>query len=144
MHIKVSEATPLQLDWLVAKCEGWLKGDITHPHFCKMWKEETRTPAIYPSTDWAQGGPIIERENITLIRANSQYLEGKNVPLWFAETDKWVGHNISTGYEGEYFDPCFMVDEAGGFYGPTPLIAAMRCFVASRLGDEVEIPEELK
>ncbi len=28
--------------------------------------------------------------------------------------------------------------------GPTPLIAAMRCFVASKLGDEIEIPEELK
>lgn len=30
-----------------------------------------------------------------------------------------------------------------GFYAPTPLIAAMRCYVASKLGDEVEIPEEL-
>jgi len=29
-------------------------------------------------------------------------------------------------------------------YGPTPLIAAMRCYVASKLGDEVEIPDELK
>jgi hypothetical protein len=29
-------------------------------------------------------------------------------------------------------------------YGPTPLIAAMRCYVASRLGDEVDVPEELK
>lgn len=28
-------------------------------------------------------------------------------------------------------------------YGPTPLIAAMRCFVASKLGDEVEVPDEL-
>jgi hypothetical protein len=28
--------------------------------------------------------------------------------------------------------------------GPTPLIAAMRCYVASKLGDEVEIPEELR
>jgi len=27
--------------------------------------------------------------------------------------------------------------------GPTPLIAAMRCYVASRLGDTVEIPEEI-
>jgi hypothetical protein len=27
--------------------------------------------------------------------------------------------------------------------GPTPLIAAMRCYVASRLGDDIEIPEEL-
>jgi hypothetical protein len=28
-------------------------------------------------------------------------------------------------------------------YGPTPLIAAMRCYVASKLGDEVDVPEEL-
>jgi hypothetical protein len=28
--------------------------------------------------------------------------------------------------------------------GPTPLIAAMRCYVASKLGDEIDIPEELK
>lgn len=27
---------------------------------------------------------------------------------------------------------------------PTPLIAAMHCYVANKLGDEVEIPEELK
>lgn len=32
------------------------------------------------------------------------------------------------------------VDDAEG---PTPLIAAMRCYVASKLGDEVDIPEEL-
>ncbi len=34
---------------------------------------------------------------------------------------------------------------AGGKWGmgPTPLIAAMRCYVASKLGDEVDIPEEL-
>ena len=96
-----------------------------------------------PNTNWSQGGPIIERENITTIRANSDYVDGKNVPSWFAETNKWVGHGISTSVEGEYFDPCFMIDEAGGKYGPTPLIAAMRCYVASKLGDEVEIPSEL-
>lgn len=28
--------------------------------------------------------------------------------------------------------------------GPTPLIAAMRCYVASKLGDEVDVPEELR
>ena len=28
--------------------------------------------------------------------------------------------------------------------GPAPLVAAMRCYVANKLGDEVEIPEELK
>jgi hypothetical protein len=28
-------------------------------------------------------------------------------------------------------------------YGPTPLIAAMRAYVASKMGDEIEIPTEL-
>lgn len=34
-------------------------------------------------------------------------------------------------------------NDSGYWIAPTPLIAAMRCFVASKLGDEVEIPEEL-
>jgi hypothetical protein len=28
-------------------------------------------------------------------------------------------------------------------HGPTPLIAAMRCYVASKLGDEVDVPDGL-
>jgi hypothetical protein len=32
----------------------------------------------------------------------------------------------------------------GGAKAQLPLIAAMRCYVASKLGDEVEVPEELK
>ena len=27
--------------------------------------------------------------------------------------------------------------------GPTPLVATMRCYVASKLGDEVDVPDEL-
>ena len=63
------------------------------------------------STDWAQGGPIIEREKMTL--------------EWTGED--WMAY---IRHDEEYF-------------GPTPLIAAMRCFVASKLGDEVEVPDEL-
>lgn len=72
----------------------------------------------YPaSTDWSVGGPIIERERIAL----RCWLECG----W--EADKWN----------------FKFAE-GSICGPTPLIAAMRCFVASKLGDAVEVPEELK
>jgi hypothetical protein len=101
-----------------------------------------------PSTDWFQGGPIIERENITLIRANDDYkvdrhgfTTSKHIPQWFASKD--TGHDIRTSYEGEYFDPCFMIEEGEGVYGETPLIAAMRCYVASKLGETAEVPEEL-
>lgn len=150
MKVETSTLIGTALDWAVAKCEG-LNPNTDPEVRCKYVGYSGFAEANgfgysikHYSTDWAQGGPIIERENITLIRANSQYIKGKCVPLWFAETDKWVGHNITTGYEGEYFDPCFMIDEAGGCYGSTPLIAAMRAFVTKKFGAEIEIPEELK
>ena len=60
-------------------------------------------------------------------------------PGWFATPDDQC---TQESYEGERFDPAFMVDESAGTRGPTPLIAAMRCYVASKLGDEVDVPEE--
>jgi hypothetical protein len=77
------------------------------------------------STNWALAGPIIEREGISTAIDTSGVFEGF---VWFASVDDIL------------VDP----DEAIGVRGPTPLIAAMRCYVASKLGDEVEIPEELK
>lgn len=105
MKIKTSELQGAALDWAVAKC---LYGDDIPAGF-----------AAY-STDWAQGGPIIEREKIGFWSYTLDE-DGNENPGWYAET-----------FEGAVAD------------GPTPLIAAMRCYVASKLGDEVEIPEELK
>lgn len=79
-------------------------------HYAIHGEFEGYSPYEY-STDWAQGGPIIEREGIAL------YLYGNS------EWNAHVGGKESTG--------------------PTPLIAAMRCYVASKLGDDVEIPEGL-
>ena len=101
MKIKVSEATPRQLDWMVARCEG----GVGENQLLGAW--------YAPSTDWAQGGPIIEREKIDILHEHDM--------RWVAVPQKGVER-----------------------YGPTPLIAAMRCYVASQMGDEVEIPEELK
>jgi hypothetical protein len=67
-------------------------------------------------TDWALAGPIIEREGI-----NIEF--DPDVPQWFASYDR-----------GEVV--C-------GYSGLMPLIAAMRCYVASKLGDEVEVPNEM-
>jgi len=101
--MKVSELQGAALDWAVAKCEGDT-GNINE--WLSVYTDGTGDE--HYSTDWAQGGPIIEREGIALL------------PTWTAER------------------PGFSAD------GPTPLIAAMRCYVASQLGDEIEIPEELK
>ena len=77
-----------------------------------------------PSTDWAQGGPIIERMRPTFVDGVDQVVCSLSRPvevLYASELAKRF---------------CTM-------RGPTYLIAAMRCFVASRLGDEVELPDEL-
>lgn len=153
--MKTSELTGAALDWAVAKCEGEIvetreasyvgpvhalsrieretsmgyvrmkpklyilksallkkarrateDGDIQKYRWCDWW---------YPSTDWAQGGPIIEREWIDLHCVNDS--------LWEAECPA----------------PCGLAMQNG----PTPLIAAMRCYVASKLGADVDVPEEL-
>ena len=103
--MKTDELTGAALDWAVAKCEGVLM----------RWERSTHdeAPLEYsPSTDWAQGGVIIEREKIEV----------------FIRDEKWFAYSSLSKPED--------------FYGETPLIAAMRCYVASELGDEVEIPEE--
>lgn len=53
-------------------------------------------------------------------------IEREKTAIRFVPWDTWVAE--CKGYTGE---------------GTTPLIAAMRCYVASKLGDEVEVPEEL-
>ena len=77
-----------------------------------------------PSTDWSQGGPIIERECIATYASGACSVTPKNPDYWVAEI----------------LDTEEMITQ----YGPTPLIAAMRCYCASKFGDEIEIPSELQ
>lgn len=127
--IKVSEASGAALDWMVSL--------ITNPE----WDDEGRRfntidyvdtgdiddEPYSPSTDWAQGGPIIERDGIDLYC---------NVPTNMVHADPaWRG-----SWRAKYHRCGFGTEMS---HGPTPLIAAMRCYVASKLGDTVDVPEEL-
>lgn len=109
LTMKTAELTGAALDWAVSKCEGrtWIHAD----NFLAYYEDEGE---MHYSTDWAQGGPIIERECIGV---------GFGVGI---NSDQW---------EAGYITPTET--------GATPLIAAMRCYVASKLGDEIEIPKEL-
>jgi len=119
MKIKVSELTGAALDWAVAISQKVCIGEPLHSTFALEFKLMHDSGDLQFSTDWAQGGPIIEREVISLIHP---------------KYDCWTAHC----YDKTLDDESYTLD------GPTPLIAAMRCYVASKLGDEVEIPEELK
>ena len=110
--MKTSELTGVALDWAVAKCEGNQDDALT-------WVHTAYPSRCYDySSDWAQGGAIIEREEISIAKEGDE---------------PWAAWSKSP-----------FRDEAEAFgYGETPLIAAMRCYVASKLGDEIEVPEEL-
>lgn len=110
IKIKTNELQGAALDWAVAKCEGLEDFDAEN---CCFYDDEGMP--FEPSCVWAQGGPIIEREGINLVRLES------------ARWEAWP----DVGMNDQYCQ------------GPTPLVAAMRCYVGSRLGNEVEIPEEL-
>ena len=118
--MKTSELTGAALDWAVAKCEGqevvFEDGELCLPS--SYFKDGD---PYTPSTDWAQGGPIIEREVINLGRHT---WDDSGVIRW--------GASKAGLFQGAPFS-----------VGPTPLIAAMRCFVASKLGEEVEVPDAI-
>ena len=121
MKIKTAELIGPTLDWAVAQCEGYecdtesgLLYSHEEPHFFKCY-----------SSDWSQGGSIIEREQLCI---GCMHQPDPNCcPPLDPDTLYWA-RTTSGGYLS---------------YGPTHLIAAMRCFVASRLGDEVDVPDEL-
>lgn len=52
-------------------------------------------------------------------------------------------HRVSVIYSDETCDPCAWTDQTAAWYGPTPLIAACRALVATKLGDTVQVPKEL-
>lgn len=118
------------LDWAV---EAATEVQFKEGRIVKICRRESTTPAwievenspgsspyfhrVSTSTDWSQGGPIIERERIDCI----------SDPCGSAG---WMGRSWINQKEIRQF-------------GPTPLVAAMRCYVASQLGNEVDIPDDL-
>lgn len=131
MKIKTFELTGAALDWAVAKCDnrrimfniggglevrGRTESGAELPGAWDLWMP------WHPTTSWAQGGPIIDREKISIVWAHFHWCAG-------------------TGDIGEIYRS----DEGNHFTGtgPTALVAAMHCYVASKLGEEVEVLDEL-
>ena len=125
MKIKTSELIGPALDWAVAKCEEKHGRDNA-----ATWLRDYLIGfSTHYSSVWSQGGPIIEEEEIQWCKLNGQ------IEAWSRfDYIKW-GQN--------WDNPSRMVEGSGFGTGPTILIAAMRCYAVSKLGNEVEVPVEL-
>lgn len=109
MKTKVSELKGMALNWAVAKCEGQDFPPIPNAEGNGYF---TFAPGYCQS--WAEGGPIIEREE------------------------------ISVGHRYRYSDWVAGIDHKMLFsHGPTPLIAAMRRYVELKMGEMIDVPDEL-
>jgi len=128
--MKTADLIGPALDWAVAKCEGLHRYDPEVEIYVFLKNHDNGF--LHYSTDWAQGGPIIGREKISIDYWNHSY-DGQH---WRAAC------NANCKYSD--VDGEFVEDSDTPRFASTPLIAAMRCYVVSKLGDEVEIPEELK
>lgn len=127
MKIQTSELSDAALDWAVAKCQGYFSTagqDLEYwssahgaDHFVRMRDADGHgVHWTHGSTDWSEAGPIIQQEKITV---------------------RHIGRSI----EGQLWDAS--MDEGDEYEGSTPLVAAMRCYVAAKLGPEIDIPKEI-
>lgn len=129
--LKAQDLDGTALCWAVAKAEGYaLHEDVPLPGSPRAaWWISGRTPDpnaraplldFRPDIDWCQGGPILEQGGISV------ECMGFDTPPY------WVALSRHRGFPKQF-----------GSIGPTPLIAAMRCYVTRKLGDEIDVPEDL-
>lgn len=112
MKVKTSEAAGAVLDWAVAIAEG---DENAKRLLAPRSKLGIRLwPKWEPSINGCQGGPLLEKYSIS------------TECLWVCNSEKrfWMAR-IGSDYVQ---------------HGPTQLVAGMRCLVASRVGDEFEVP----
>ena len=136
IEMKTSELIGPALDWMVAKGVGVVPEDqqleyITPNHarpgdVIKIDKITIAEPGkleyqFSPSTDWSQGGPLIDK------------MGGFELKVWLESKPETKCEAHIHNYDGNWI-----------VFGPTPLVAAMRCIVAAKLGDTVQVPKELR
>jgi hypothetical protein len=124
--MKTAELTGAALDWAVGMAEGYelnLYG-VSPSIRARVPGQGVHSP-WRPSYYWDQGSSIIEREKITCVRGNDLYFPKGNE-------------------SGDHYGCLWLASLNGGrrFHGRTYLEAAMRCYVASKLGEEVPEVDE--
>jgi len=127
MKIQTTELTDAELDWAVATCEGEDYSPVST--YDGIGNEY---PATNYSSNWDLAGPIIDREGIEITRGGPLRLpcvSGSGdgyAPVWVATIDLDEGDAMVVRVRGR-----------------THLESSMRCYVLSKLGECVDVPDDL-
>ncbi len=123
--MRVNDLSGGKLDYCVARILGLnglrLEPEGTCTYIDSSLSIGVRVP-FFPSVDWAQGGPLIDRERIEVVPWN----EPPHI------TEDWRARTFTSVADGSH--------ALREWKGSTPLIAAMRAYVASKFGEVV--PDE--
>ena len=113
MLVKTRNLTDIAIEWAVAKSEGY---DVYIPAFAdRPWLQIRTVNGVFPCPKWAT-----DWLQAGIIIERERFIIEPWGLGWVASVSRCILH-----------------------HGPTPMVAAMRCFVSSKFGDEVEIPNEL-
>lgn len=132
MKIKTSELANIALDWAVAEALGI---ETYGPEDFREQRKYTVKNGEYVyrwSSSRAQGGEILENEEIDLIREREVIVTERGTEV--VRATGWRAH-IGPSRVGQ--EPRFAQ------LGPTQLIAGLRCYISYKIGTEVEIPDVL-
>jgi hypothetical protein len=147
--IRTSQLTGAVLDWAVATCEqiaihigngGRITLDREKNPDIRCGEVAAQFGVYSPSTLPEQGKPIIEREGIILVnKPNGEWHAIKDTRI--DDRHHWEKNRFTdpTSHQRKSRPDQFLFICAAA----TPLLAAMRCHVAARLGDEIAVPDEL-
>lgn len=128
IEVKTAELIGPALDWAVGysvRDEEYISGHFAGSR--EAWAIDwIRSSSYSPSTEWAQGGPLINKYQVALVPEAHDGLEGTETSdRWYAN----VYYNAGEEYTTDHCD--------------TALIAACRAVVATAFGDTVSVPKEL-
>lgn len=127
VEVEADELEGAALDWAMAKAADYepsiyradgLDGSVSYDVGLPTMSVKKPYTRWSPSTDWSQGGPLIEEYK---------------VDLTFEWSGRWYGYVCTDdGLPG-----------GADAFGKTPLIAACRAIAGTKLGGLVKVPAEL-
>lgn len=137
MKVKVNEASGPTLDWMVAKCE-----------FTSHVLRFQRGPVAAGYVEDVQRFKWVKGRYTPCVLSEAEHLYEPEVGSYYCPSTSWgIGgpildrEDIQLTGVGAFRHARYRNNQT--YFGPTPLIAAMRCYVASKLGGVVEVPDEL-